>query len=175
MADFLKPKETPEVSSEQMEETGQTEQEAQKERVIEEMQEKEVFARPEETIENAGRIIALEDEIQSPPGTKSERLQDIEKEMSKDLEDVYKDLDSDTQKKVEKEGEEASREIEILIEESIETGQDISKKAIKIVRDWMREIHGVNRYFLEQESKRKTDRILALMIKSRTDAEINSA
>lgn len=165
MADFLKPKE---IQKSRQEEIGENEEIERNENIapfpIESAPEikEQIILNPEENPENAGKIASLEDEIQDDPHTKSERLQDIEKEMSKDLEDIYKGLDSSEQMKVKEKGEYTAQEIEKLMEHAADE-EDISRKTLKIVRDWMHEILGVNKFFLEQESKRKTDRMLALI------------
>jgi hypothetical protein len=37
-----------------------------------------------------------------------------------------------------------------------------AKKVVELIRDWLLTIPGVNKFFLEQEAKIKTDRVLEL-------------
>ena len=96
------------------------------------------------------RITGLEKERQ--------RLAEIEEIMSDGLADVYSTLDSKQQQEVKEEGEKAANEIESIIEQ----GVVVAKKILNILRDWLKIIPGVNKYFLEQESKLKTDKIMAI-------------
>lgn len=97
------------------------------------------------------------------PHTKSERLVEIEKVMSDGLESIYASLDAPTQQKVRAEGEDAARGIEKIIE----AGTYAAGKILSIIRKWIKHIPGVNQFFLEQESKIKTDKILAIARKTR--------
>jgi len=92
------------------------------------------------------------------PHTKSERLIEIEKIMSQGLEGVYANLDQGAQDKLKIEGEKSANKIERIVEE----GGNIAKKILHVLRDWLKRIPGVNKFFLEQESKIKTDRIVAM-------------
>ncbi len=92
------------------------------------------------------------------PTTKSERLIDIEKIMTEGLDDIYVALPPELQAAVKYEGEIAAAKIEELIE----SGKSISKKVLAILRSWLEKIPGVNKFFLEQEAKIKTERLLNL-------------
>jgi len=112
-------------------------------------------------------IRPIEERVETPT-TKSERLIDIEKIMSEELEDIYSALPPEVQAAVKYEGEVAAAKIEELIE----SGKSISKKVLAILRSWLEKIPGVNKFFLEQESKRKTDTIMAIARKSRPDTYV---
>jgi len=172
MADFIKPEKIPEITPQETKEPVQADQSPeQKEKETEIVEfpkaQQEKNVEPQQTPEQTGEVVPLSERIaEEKPATKTERQQEIEKMLSEDLEDIYKKLNSDQQEKVKIEGEEAAEEIEKLVEEMIQTGKDASKQVLKEIRDWMHKIPGVNKYFLEQESKRKSDHMLALAKKS---------
>ena len=56
------------------------------------------------------------------------------------------------------EGEKTASQIEALLEK----GKDVAKKILHLIRQWLHKIPGVNKFFLEQESKIKTDRIMGM-------------
>ncbi|MBU2575484.1 hypothetical protein KKF64_00095 [Patescibacteria group bacterium] len=171
MADFLKSKEIPQVP---VQETDPLDQQAEQKETkvlefpeIQQSQQQETEIESQKIPEQTGSVIPLSERIaEQNPETKTERQQDIEKILSKELGDIYGSLSSEQQEKVKIQGEKAAKEIEKLIEEMIETRKDVSRKILEEIRDWMSEIPGVNKFFLAQESKRKTDHMLALARKS---------
>lgn len=108
----------------------------------------------------AAHVITL-DERTPAAADKSERLHAIEKALSEGLEQIYFGLDKAAQATVKRAGEETARRIEILLE----SGKSAAKKILRLIRAWLAKIPGVNKFFLEQESKIKTDRIMAMMRK----------
>ena len=56
------------------------------------------------------------------------------------------------------EGERVAREIEAIIH----TGRAIAVKVLELIKRWLRLIPGVNKFFLEQEAKIKTDKIIKI-------------
>lgn len=97
------------------------------------------------------------------PRTKSERLVEIEKIMSEGIESVYATLPAAVQEEVRREGEKTASAIEQLVA----GGKAAAKKVLNLLRAWLEKIPGVNAFFLEQESKIKTDRIMAIARKTR--------
>jgi hypothetical protein len=94
----------------------------------------------------------------APVADKSERLLVIEKTLSQGLEQIYFGLDKAAQATVKRAGEQTARQIEILLE----SGKAVAKKILHLIRQWLAKIPGINKFFLEQESKIKTDRIMAM-------------
>ena len=114
-------------------------------------------------------ISQLKDRV-ATPHTKSERLIEIEKIMTNNLDQVYSKLDAQTQAMVKAEGEKTANKIETLIEQ----GTALAKGVLGLIRGWLNKIPGMNKFFLEQESKLKTDKIMAIERKtnlSATEAE----
>ncbi len=92
----------------------------------------------------------------APP--KDANLVRIERALEADLGDVYVSLPKNVRLRFKRKGEETAAKINHLIDRA-----RISAKVIlKLIRDWLKLIPGVNRFFLEQEAKIKTDRILLI-------------
>jgi len=116
---------------------------------------------PQQQPAQSSHVSALKERV-ATPHTKSERVQEIELIMSDGLADIYSTLDVTQQQAVKVEGEKAANEIEGLIEQ----GAVVAKKVLSILRNWLTKIPGVNKFFLEQESKLKTDKIMAITRKT---------
>jgi len=92
----------------------------------------------------------------SKPTAKSENQIEIEKIMSHGLEDLYKNLPENRQIEFKQKGEENAKKIEILM-----SGVKVQvKKIVDLLRNWLKMLPGVNKYFLEQESKLKATKLL---------------
>lgn len=108
----------------------------------------------------------------APPSTIAPHAQpvdpvvaEVESILAEDLADVYAQLPAAVQQKFRAEGEQVASRIVLLLQ-----AVHIKAKAIVLlIRNWLRIIPGVNRYFLEQEAKIKTDRVLALTKRKSTD------
>ena len=116
---------------------------------------------PAQTPADEDKISTIEERA-SEPQTKSERQLAIENVMTDGLQDVYLNLDEPHRLLVKQEGERVAGVIENLIE----AGKAAAKRVLFLIRDWLEKIPGVNKYFLEQESKIKTDKIMALAKKT---------
>ncbi len=154
---------TPETAVIPTPEATQEKQAEQESNQPERMQDPQPAEPPQQVVPS--HVSPLKERVATPT-TKSERLIEIEKIMSEGLADIYQGLDSATQQRVKTEGEEAANKIEKLIEE----GKAAGKKVLHILRDWLKKIPGVNKYFLEQESKIKTDDIMSMARKTRGDS-----
>lgn len=102
--------------------------------------------------------ISTAEERASEPQSKSDRQRAIEDVMAQGLQEVYLGLSDDDRRLVKQEGEKVAGVIASLFE----TGKAAAKKVLSLLREWLEKIPGVNKYFLEQESKIKTDKIMAL-------------
>lgn len=90
--------------------------------------------------------------------TKDPTLQKIEDILGEDLTDAFLRLSPDRQKSFKEKGEETASKIQQIIE-----GAKVNtKKIFDLIRKWLKMIPGINRFFLEQEAKIKTDKILSL-------------
>lgn len=89
---------------------------------------------------------------------KSPTYKKIEKIMEEGLEEVYLKMSPSQQKLFKEEGERTVSKIERLLE----AAKIKIKAIIKLIRNWLMLIPGVNRFFLEQEAKIKCDKILKI-------------
>jgi flagellar biosynthesis GTPase FlhF len=92
---------------------------------------------------------------------RKEREKQIESILAKDLEEIYLNMPPDKQEEFKREGEKTAREINSLLEKT----KVKVKKIIDLIKKWLSIIPGVNRFFLEQESKIKADEIVKLKMK----------
>ena len=89
-------------------------------------------------------------------------IKEIERVLSEDLEDIYFQLPPEVQGRFKQTGEETARKIKQLLERTTVK----VKKIAALIFAWLKIIPGVNKFFLEKESKIKTDEILKLKVKS---------
>jgi len=86
------------------------------------------------------------------------REKEISDVLEKNLKEDFLSMDEKRQEKFKKVGEETSRKINKLME-----GAKINvKKIIKLIKEWLSIIPGVNKIFLEQSAKIKADEIMEL-------------
>ncbi len=98
----------------------------------------------------------------SSPAISSETYQKIENILEQNINELYQQM-TETQKRVFKtEGERAAKNIELLINQT----KVKVKRILQVIKNWLRLIPGINKYFLEQEAKIKTDKIIALAKRS---------
>lgn len=97
----------------------------------------------------------------SSAGLKEERKQrqkKIEKIMEEGLAEIYVNLSPEKKREFRIKGEQAAREINNLLDQA----KLQIKKIIDLIKRWLSVIPGVNKFFLEQESKIKVDEIIKL-------------
>ncbi len=81
---------------------------------------------------------------------------EVEKILAEDLEDVYLQMSPERQKIFKAKGEEVAKKIVQILH-----GAKIKIQTIlNLIREWLQLIPGVNKFFVEQEAKIKTDKIL---------------
>ncbi len=88
---------------------------------------------------------------------KDEILKGVEDILSKGIADLYKNLAEDRKPKFRAKGEEVAHKIR----EMIAKGKIKVHAVLKMIKEWLHSIPGINRFFLEQEAKIKTDLIIA--------------
>lgn len=89
---------------------------------------------------------------------KSELRKEIEEILAEDLEEVYMSLPQSARLKFRVEGEKAAAKIELLIQKTKLAIMEV----IKVIREWLLVLPGVNRFFVEQEAKIKADKLIHL-------------
>ena len=82
--------------------------------------------------------------------------QRIESILEEDLTDLYLSLSPKGRQAFKQKGEETLSKIRLLLNQT----KVNAKKIFQLIREWLKVIPGVNRFFLEQEAKIKTDKIL---------------
>lgn len=95
-----------------------------------------------------------------PPVPKSLLLLEIESVMEEGLKEMYDQMPDEAKAKFRDEGEKTAKRIEFLFQNLKAT----TKKVLDLLRQWLKFIPGINRFFLEQEAKIKTDRIMAIKL-----------
>jgi hypothetical protein len=88
--------------------------------------------------------------------TKSPLVQEIENILSENLEDLYFNMDEAHQRLFKEEGEKTAFEISHVIA----LGKSVAAKVLELIKQWLKFIPGINKFFLEQEAKIKTDKII---------------
>lgn len=81
---------------------------------------------------------------------------EIEEVLAEDLTDLYLSMPPDKQAEFKIQGEQTRTMIRQLVHHAHKN----AKKIFELIRVWLKLIPGVNRFFLEQEAKIKTDKIL---------------
>ena len=95
---------------------------------------------------------------QASAEAKSEILLKIESILEEDLAAVYFKMEPDIQRKFKTKGEESAAKIEKILKKT----RVKAKKIFKLIFRWLRIIPGVNKFFIKQEAKIKTDKIIKL-------------
>lgn len=122
---------------------------------------RETVSEPSPSIERGkfkGKQTQTSTEPQATVMSKSQMLQEIEGVLAEGLEDVYQQMTPEQQVIFRTKGE----EIASLLEKYIRQCTARARQVLQYIRGWLALIPGVNELFLEQESKIKTDRLLAL-------------
>lgn len=132
----------------------QKEKESARERIKEKpaKPEKEVGLREEAESSAVTKVAA--------PGASAKEpiLRQIEDILAEDLEDVYLGMSPQKRQEFKLKGEETASKIKKLMEKvKVNT-----RKVVNLIKKWLKLITKVNKYFLEQESKIKADRVMKI-------------
>jgi len=114
-----------------------------------------------EKIEEALKAVMPTPTMAAPAGAipiKSPVLEKIEDVLEEDLEDIYFQMPAEKQAAFKEVGEVTASKIAVLLG----TVKVQVKKILSLIIEWLRIIPHVNKYFLEQEAKIKTDKLLDL-------------
>ncbi len=111
--------------------------------------------------ETSGGVVVSGEQRQAPVpiqvyDSSSEKYQKIEGILEQGLADIYFKLSPSDQQKVIAEGSKTT----IAIMKELTKPQIIYRKVLDLIVRWLRWIPGINRFFIEQEAKIKTDKIL---------------
>ncbi len=94
---------------------------------------------------------------------KDQLLQDIESALSDGLDDLYRQLPPDRRRIFKTRGEKLAQEIRGLVV----AAKAEAKRVFQMILDWLKSLPGVSQFFLEQEAKIKTDKILTAAAEER--------
>ncbi len=92
----------------------------------------------------------------APPKQIDRLEEEIEDILEEDLKDLYVSMPPEKQATFREQGEETRTKVRVLVG----SAKVNAKKIFQLIRGWLKIIPGVNRFFLEQEAKIKTDKIL---------------
>lgn len=104
-----------------------------------------------------------------PQAVKTKEREAIESILSEGLTEIYQGMTPQEQQKFREKGEEAASAIEQMMSGFKAT----ARKVIGLIREWLATIPRVNKYFLEQESKLKTDEMIKLQRKLKKQFRMN--
>lgn len=93
-----------------------------------------------------------------PAISKSSELQQIEDILSEGLGEIYQNLPADIKSKFKAKGEEIAQ----VIGEMIATAKVRAGRILRLIRQWLKMIPGVNRFFLEKEAAIKAHKLTIL-------------
>lgn len=95
--------------------------------------------------------------VSAAPVKQIDRLEEeIDDILEEDLKELYVSMPAEKQAEFRQKGEETRSKIRQLVS----SAKVNAKKIFGLIRVWLKIIPGVNRFFLEQEAKIKTDKIL---------------
>lgn len=152
LADPFYSEKQPIQAPETVEALTETDKERVKQEILEEISAVEEGKKPEVKLAPAPVIEPV------APAVKSPTLIRIENILAEDLQDAYLGLDPVLRQKFKDEGEKTATKIERLLSEAkVKTG-----KILNLILAWLKLIPGVNRFFLNQEAKIKTDRLIKM-------------
>jgi len=126
------------------------------------------FETPAEIIEKQSFEKAVFETLQKPASSPvpdlsgesqsaHQEIEQLEEILSAGLDDIYQDLQPAAKQIFKVKGEQAAYKIQLLLQ-----GAKVKiNEILEIIRGWLLVIPGVNRFFLEQEAKIKTDKIIS--------------
>lgn len=91
----------------------------------------------------------------------------IENELEDGLWESYRQMPPDLRTKFKQEGERVAK----AVRDGMATGKLTARKVVEIITEWLKMIPGVNKWFLRQEAKIKTDALLRLQRQEKDDAD----
>lgn len=91
-----------------------------------------------------------------PPPPKNPVVVDLEGILADDMGDIFSGLPDDKKPLFKQKGEEVALAIKTLID----SGKVKTKNVLDLIRSWLQIVPGINKFFLEQEAKIKTDEIM---------------
>lgn len=118
-------------------------------------------AKSEKVLTNMQAIVDNKDTVGAPGiDIKDSPLhQNVEAILESDLEELYFSMNEQEQKLFKQKGEQTAKQIIKLISSAKATFH----KIFKLIKDWLKNIPRVNKFFIEQEAKIKADKIIIIL------------
>lgn len=111
----------------------------------------------QQAVEQAQPGVSLAQDEPTTP-VKDRLTKEVEEILEDDLDEMYDKLPPDKQQEFKEKGEETAG----MIKQMLGTTKVKSRKIVHWIKDWLKMIPGINKFFLEQEAKIKTDKLLML-------------
>lgn len=122
----------------------------------------QVSARPEKApaVSKAGESVPAGSRPVTPVvlGYQDQRAQAIDAILAEGLNEIFLKMNAQEQQEFKQRGEETVKKINLLLNKTKVRANQI----IALIRSWLKLIPGINRFFLEQETKIKTDKIIRI-------------
>ncbi|MFA6587555.1 MAG: hypothetical protein WCT08_00630 [Patescibacteria group bacterium] len=160
----INPEEEPEDIFEFVEKTPEKPVEVKIEKVREALEQHGERFEPKAAQQTETRELPAQAPVSSQPtmplpiAEEEKRVQEVEQILADGLQDLYMSLPPVEQQKFKIEGEKAAREVVGLLGQ-VKVKIDL---IISVIRRWLSIIPGVNKFFIEQESKIKAQKLLLL-------------
>ncbi len=124
----------------------------------------------QEAQEVSRKTAVAADQTQVVEPVKDPITTEIENILAGDLTDMFLKMPADKQTAFKRAGEETASKIKDIMDQ----GKFKARKVVDLIKNWLRMIPGVNKFFLEQEAKIKTDKIMLMaeQKKNRQDMEV---
>ena len=102
---------------------------------------------------------------------KDSREEKIERILEEDMEDIYRSMDAEHRHMFARAGEETTRKISKLLQETRVKASMI----LELIKSWLRMVPGINKWFVVQEAKIKTEKIIKLKNENTSSSAEDSA
>jgi hypothetical protein len=109
----------------------------------------------------------IQSQVAEPPKLEQEDelMQRVEEILANDVGEFYMDLDPTTQAKFKQQGEDAVVKINTILKQA----KVRAKEIIVIITEWLQIVPGLNKFFIEQSAKIKTDKIMYVGSKNKNN------
>ncbi|MFA6391214.1 MAG: hypothetical protein WCW66_00485 [Patescibacteria group bacterium] len=151
---------TPETAPQQMPDKDRQEGGAEVEKELEKLESE--INRQEKSIHSVTASLPIKQMTPTKPQVvKSATRKQIEGILSEDLKELFQGMDAAHKAEFKRQASETASALEILIASAKAT----ARKVVKLISTWLKLIPGINEFFLEQEAKIKTDKLMELVKK----------
>lgn len=123
--------------------------------------------KPKEVDEEKPPTVAPAAPAEPAQPLKSKSVMEIEEVLQEDIGPVYAKMPDKLKNEFRKKGEETATTVDTLIHQ-VKTK---TKKILDAIKEWLKIIPGVNKFFLEQEAKIKTDKIMKIKEREEKDKQ----